>query len=83
MGKKETFEAQQQAVRDVAGRVDRLAYHEDAIRVYLAGITYAESHPRPAGPSPATATPASTVVNEPAQPVDEPAPLAPPAAPRR
>lgn len=78
MGEKEAFDAHQQAVRELASRPDRQPRHEDAIRIYLAGITYAESHPRPA---PHAQPKAPT--DEPAQPVDEPAPYAPRTTRRR
>lgn len=77
MGEQEAFNAHQEAVREVVSRPNRPPRHEDAIRIYLAGITYAEARPQPA-----PRTPPAAPVDEPAQPVDEPAPYAPPATGR-
>jgi hypothetical protein len=73
MSEKDAFDAQQQAMRDVVGHPERPANHEDAMRTYLAGIAYAELHPR-------SRARAAEEADEPAQPVDEPAPYAQPAA---
>jgi hypothetical protein len=46
MGDKEAFEAQREALRETTqpGRPTR---HEGALRRYLAGMAYVESHPHP------------------------------------
>jgi hypothetical protein len=78
MSEKEAFDARQQAMRDVVGHPERPAHHEDAMRTYLAGIMYAELRARSTPPARA-----GEEADEPAQPVDEPAPYAQPAtAPR-
>jgi hypothetical protein len=72
MSERDAFEAQREAVRGLATRRERPFRHESAVQTYLAGVAYLESRPRPA-----------TASEEPAQPVDEPAPLAPAYGPRR
>jgi hypothetical protein len=46
MGDKEAFEAQQEALRETT-HPDRTTRHEGALRRYLAGMAYVESHPHP------------------------------------
>jgi hypothetical protein len=53
MGEKEAFGAQQQSRREMTSGAQRPAYHEDAIRTYLAGFAYAESRPYAVPPRPA------------------------------
>jgi hypothetical protein len=43
MDEKETFEAQQEAIRDVTRHRSRRASADDAMQMYLAGLAYAES----------------------------------------
>jgi hypothetical protein len=84
MGEKEAYHTRKEAVRALAEHPERRPTHDEAIRIYLAGITYAESHPRPAPRAPAqhpdvrepVRRPAAEA-DEPCQPVDEPAPHGP------
>jgi hypothetical protein len=46
MDDKEAFEAQQEALRETT-HPDRPTRHEGALRRYLAGMAYVESHPHP------------------------------------
>lgn len=61
---REAFQAQREALQDANAHPERPLSHEAAMRTYLAGFLYAESHPQPTAQD-----------DEPAQPVDEPAPL--------
>ncbi len=45
MSERENYDAGVEARRDIT-RPDRPWHHEDAVRVYLAGLAYAEAHRR-------------------------------------
>lgn len=68
---RDAFQARQEALRDTNGHRERPLSPEAAMRAYLAGFRYTQSHPQP-----------TVDADEPGRPVDEAAPLVHP-APRR